>query len=150
MFNALSEKLESAFKHLKGQSRINELNVANTLKDEYARTGNFAPNRGHADVQQLVLIAPDDQRRYFDLVQLVIQIHIADLLKNVFVARYTCDGLLANGIQDKARNKRWFAHGHGVKGVKTGDIFSEEAVLAGGNLLTQYARGRATDARSIH
>ena len=33
MFNALSEKLESAFKHLKGQSRINELNVANTLKD---------------------------------------------------------------------------------------------------------------------
>lgn len=33
MFNALSEKLESAFKHLKGQSRITELNVANTLKD---------------------------------------------------------------------------------------------------------------------
>jgi signal recognition particle subunit SRP54 len=33
MFNNLSEKLESAFKHLKGQSRINELNVANTLKD---------------------------------------------------------------------------------------------------------------------
>jgi len=29
----LSEKLESAFKHLKGQARINELNVANTLKD---------------------------------------------------------------------------------------------------------------------
>ena len=33
MFNSLSEKLESAFKHLKGQSRINDLNVANTLKD---------------------------------------------------------------------------------------------------------------------
>lgn len=33
MFNSLSEKLESAFKHLKGQARINELNVANTLKD---------------------------------------------------------------------------------------------------------------------
>lgn len=33
MFNALSEKLTSAFKHLKGQARINELNVANTLKD---------------------------------------------------------------------------------------------------------------------
>ncbi|MFM2440115.1 MAG: hypothetical protein RLZ16_1114 [Bacteroidota bacterium] len=33
MFSNLSEKLESAFKHLKGQSRINELNVANTLKD---------------------------------------------------------------------------------------------------------------------
>ena len=33
MFNTLSEKLESAFKHLKGQARINELNVANTLKD---------------------------------------------------------------------------------------------------------------------
>ena len=33
MFNALSEKLESAFKHLKGQARINDLNVANTLKD---------------------------------------------------------------------------------------------------------------------
>ena len=33
MFNNLSEKLESAFKHLKGQARINELNVANTLKD---------------------------------------------------------------------------------------------------------------------
>jgi signal recognition particle subunit SRP54 len=33
MFNRLSEKLESAFKHLKGQARINELNVANTLKD---------------------------------------------------------------------------------------------------------------------
>ena len=33
MFSSLSEKLESAFKHLKGQSRINELNVANTLKD---------------------------------------------------------------------------------------------------------------------
>jgi signal recognition particle subunit SRP54 len=33
MFISLSEKLESAFKHLKGQARINELNVANTLKD---------------------------------------------------------------------------------------------------------------------
>ena len=33
MFNSLTEKLESAFKHLKGQARINELNVANTLKD---------------------------------------------------------------------------------------------------------------------
>jgi signal recognition particle subunit SRP54 len=33
MFNSLSEKLESALKHLKGQARINELNVANTLKD---------------------------------------------------------------------------------------------------------------------
>ena len=33
MFNSLSEKLESAFKHLKGQARINDLNVANTLKD---------------------------------------------------------------------------------------------------------------------
>jgi signal recognition particle subunit SRP54 len=29
----LSEKLESAFKHHKGQARINDLNVANTLKD---------------------------------------------------------------------------------------------------------------------
>ncbi len=33
MFNNLSEKLESAFKHLKGQARINELNVANTIKE---------------------------------------------------------------------------------------------------------------------
>lgn len=33
MFNNLSEKLESAFKNLKGQSRINDLNVANTIKD---------------------------------------------------------------------------------------------------------------------
>ena len=33
MFNSLSEKLESAFKHLRGQARINDLNVANTLKD---------------------------------------------------------------------------------------------------------------------
>ena len=33
MFNSLSEKLESAFKQLKGQARINDLNVANTLKD---------------------------------------------------------------------------------------------------------------------
>ncbi len=33
MFNNLSEKLESAFKNLKGESRINDLNIANTLKD---------------------------------------------------------------------------------------------------------------------
>ncbi|MDE3125804.1 MAG: signal recognition particle protein [Bacteroidota bacterium] len=33
MFNSLSEKLESAFKNLKGQARITELNVANTVKD---------------------------------------------------------------------------------------------------------------------
>ena len=33
MFESLSEKLETAFKSLKGQSRINELNVANTVKD---------------------------------------------------------------------------------------------------------------------
>jgi len=33
MFNSLSEKLESAFKNLKGQSRINDLNIANTIKD---------------------------------------------------------------------------------------------------------------------
>ncbi len=33
MFESLSEKLESAFKTLKGQGRINELNVANTVKD---------------------------------------------------------------------------------------------------------------------
>jgi signal recognition particle subunit SRP54 len=33
VFNSLSEKLESAFKHLKGQARINELNIANTVKD---------------------------------------------------------------------------------------------------------------------
>jgi signal recognition particle subunit SRP54 len=33
MFNSLSEKLESAFKNLKGQARINDLNVANTIKD---------------------------------------------------------------------------------------------------------------------
>ncbi len=33
MFNNLSEKLESAFKNLKGEGRINELNIANTVKD---------------------------------------------------------------------------------------------------------------------
>jgi len=33
MFNLLSEKLESAFKNLKGEARINELNIANTVKD---------------------------------------------------------------------------------------------------------------------
>lgn len=33
MFNSLSEKLETAFKNLKGQARINDLNVANTIKD---------------------------------------------------------------------------------------------------------------------
>lgn len=33
MFESLSERLESAFKNLKGQGRINELNVANTVKD---------------------------------------------------------------------------------------------------------------------
>ncbi|MEP6676509.1 MAG: signal recognition particle protein [Ferruginibacter sp.] len=33
MFQSLSEKLESAFKNLKGQARISELNIANTIKD---------------------------------------------------------------------------------------------------------------------
>ncbi|MCX8019714.1 MAG: signal recognition particle protein [Chitinophagaceae bacterium] len=33
MFSSLQEKLESAFKHLKGQARITELNVAATVKD---------------------------------------------------------------------------------------------------------------------
>jgi signal recognition particle subunit SRP54 len=33
MFQNLSDRLESAFKNLKGQARINELNVASTLKD---------------------------------------------------------------------------------------------------------------------
>lgn len=33
MFNSLSEKLESAFKNIKGQGRITELNIANTVKD---------------------------------------------------------------------------------------------------------------------
>ena len=33
MFQNLSEKLESAFKNIKGQGRITDLNIANTLKD---------------------------------------------------------------------------------------------------------------------
>jgi len=33
MFESLSEKLEGAFKSLKGQARISELNIANTVKD---------------------------------------------------------------------------------------------------------------------
>jgi signal recognition particle subunit SRP54 len=33
MFNSLSEKLESAFKNIRGQARISELNIANTVKD---------------------------------------------------------------------------------------------------------------------
>ncbi|TXH22968.1 MAG: signal recognition particle protein [Chitinophagaceae bacterium] len=33
MFNSLQEKLESAFKNIKGQSRITELNIASTVKD---------------------------------------------------------------------------------------------------------------------
>ncbi len=33
MFNTLSEKLELAFKNLKGEARINDLNIANTVKD---------------------------------------------------------------------------------------------------------------------
>jgi signal recognition particle subunit SRP54 len=33
MFQNLSEKLESAFKNLKGEGRITDLNIANTLKD---------------------------------------------------------------------------------------------------------------------
>ena len=33
MFNSLQEKLESAFKNIKGQGRITELNIAATLKD---------------------------------------------------------------------------------------------------------------------
>jgi len=33
MFNSLQEKLESAFKNLKGQGRVTELNIASTLKD---------------------------------------------------------------------------------------------------------------------
>ncbi len=33
MFNSLSEKLESAFKNIKGEGRISDLNIANTIKD---------------------------------------------------------------------------------------------------------------------
>jgi signal recognition particle subunit SRP54 len=33
MFNSLQQKLETAFKHLKGQGRITELNVATTIKE---------------------------------------------------------------------------------------------------------------------
>lgn len=33
MFQSLSEKLESAFKNIKGQARITDLNIASTLKD---------------------------------------------------------------------------------------------------------------------
>src|SRR4029078_677038 len=33
MFESLSDKLESAFKNLKGQGRITDLNIANTIKD---------------------------------------------------------------------------------------------------------------------
>lgn len=33
MFNSLQEKLESAFKSLKGQARVTELNIATTVKD---------------------------------------------------------------------------------------------------------------------
>src|SRR5437868_2598149 len=33
MFQSLSERLEGAFKNLKGEARINELNIANTVKD---------------------------------------------------------------------------------------------------------------------
>jgi signal recognition particle subunit SRP54 len=33
VFNSLSEKLEAAFKNIKGQARITELNIANTVKD---------------------------------------------------------------------------------------------------------------------
>lgn len=33
MFNNLTERLESAFKNLKGEARINDLNIANTIKD---------------------------------------------------------------------------------------------------------------------
>jgi len=33
MFNNLSERLETAFKNLKGEARITDLNIANTLKD---------------------------------------------------------------------------------------------------------------------
>jgi signal recognition particle subunit SRP54 len=33
MFNSLQEKLESAFKNLKGQARITELNIAATVKE---------------------------------------------------------------------------------------------------------------------
>ena len=33
MFNSLSDRLDSAFKNLKGEARINELNIATTLKE---------------------------------------------------------------------------------------------------------------------
>ncbi len=33
MFNSLQEKLESAFKHLKGQARITDINIATTVKE---------------------------------------------------------------------------------------------------------------------
>ena len=33
MFQSLSEKLESAFKNIKGEGRISDLNIANTIKD---------------------------------------------------------------------------------------------------------------------
>ena len=33
MFQNLQERLETAFKNIKGQARINDLNVANTIKD---------------------------------------------------------------------------------------------------------------------
>ena len=33
MFNSLQEKLESAFKNLKGQGRITDINIATTLKE---------------------------------------------------------------------------------------------------------------------
>ena len=33
MFQSLSERLESAFKNIKGQGRITDLNIANTVKD---------------------------------------------------------------------------------------------------------------------
>src|SRR3954462_7987220 len=33
MFDNLTERLESAFKNIKGEARITELNIANTVKD---------------------------------------------------------------------------------------------------------------------
>ncbi|HZW71207.1 MAG TPA: signal recognition particle receptor subunit alpha, partial [Hanamia sp.] len=33
MFDSLSDRLDTAFKNLKGQGRITELNIASTIKD---------------------------------------------------------------------------------------------------------------------
>jgi hypothetical protein len=141
MFNTLSERLEAAFKNIKGQARISELNIANTVKDirralvdadvNYKIAKEFTDTIKEKALGEKVLTAVSPGQ----LMVKIVQDQLTELMGGKESEFNISDAIVASAAQDDPVGKSLIDHLFGYDYATSGGIVNRDGTYNHGETI---------------